>query len=224
MSYRPTISVYINGCIADIGYYRNWDDNDLFYEAMAIAALFSTCKDIPEYNMKKFGKQKIYYSLEPESFENTEENLKFFESCSEFPILVDLTEKCIYISRGAMSGSELRTIYSALEKHENYGFRKDWRWIRPDVDMSLCKRDASGQLVDCDGNPVIEEYEREIPAVNRISPMNIDRVMYHCRIPFDHVDMQMVLKLFMDNEELQWHLSETTAELVRKEKQKTAAV
>ena len=80
MSYRPTISVYINGHIADIGYYRNWDDKDLFYEAFAIAALFYKCKSIPEYNAKKFGRQKVYYSVEPEIFENTEGNLKFFES------------------------------------------------------------------------------------------------------------------------------------------------
>ena len=218
MSYRPTISVYINGRIADIGYYRNWDDNDLFYEAMAIAALFSTCKDIPEYNMKKFGKQKIYYSLEPVSFENTEENLKFFESCSEFPILVDLTEKCIYISEGAKSKRELLSIRSALEDHRNYGFIKDRRQIRPDVDLLLCKRDASGQLVDCDGNPVFEEYEMEIPAVNRISPMNIDRVMYYCRIPFDHVDMNEVLNLFRKEKTLWRHLSTGVIELLKKEK------
>ena len=124
MSYRPTISVYINGHIADIGYYRNWDDKDLFFEAFAIAALFYKYKSIPEYNAKKFGRQKVYYSVDPEIFENKEENLKLFESCSERPILVDLTEKCIYISEGTKEKSELLTIPSALEKHKNYGYIK----------------------------------------------------------------------------------------------------
>ena len=97
MSYRPTISVYIDGHIADIGYYRNWDDTDLFFEAVAIAALFHDCKSVSEYNEKKFGQQKVYYIVSPETFENTEENLKFFEEHSECPILVDLTAKSIYI-------------------------------------------------------------------------------------------------------------------------------
>ena len=46
MAYRPTISVYIDGQIADLGYYRNWQDEDLFYEALAMAAVFHDCKTI----------------------------------------------------------------------------------------------------------------------------------------------------------------------------------
>ncbi|MCR4672306.1 MAG: hypothetical protein K5637_03585 [Lachnospiraceae bacterium] len=107
MSYRPTISVYIDGHIADIGYYRNWDDEDLFYEAVAIAALFSGCGSVYEFNEKKYGRQKVYILVEPEVFENKEEDLKFFEFCSEWPILVDLTSRCIYISEGAKGKEEL---------------------------------------------------------------------------------------------------------------------
>lgn len=49
MSYRPTVSVYINGKIVDNGYYRNWRDKDLFYEAITIAAFFGDCKSREEY-------------------------------------------------------------------------------------------------------------------------------------------------------------------------------
>lgn len=212
MSYRPTISVYINGHIADIGYYRNWDDTDLFFEAFAIAALFCKCKSIPEYNLKKFGKQKVFYSLEPETFENTEENLKFFESCSEWPILIDLTAKCIYVSKGAKEKSELLVIPSAFENHKNYGYEK------------ACRRTGLSHVenliadISYTYDPLAYEvYEEEIPSVDRISVRNVDRVMEHCRIPFDHVDMDGLLDLFLEHKELQSHLSTTVVEMLKKE-------
>ena len=215
MSYRPTISVYIDGHIADIGYYKNWDDIDLFFEAVAIAALFRDCKTISEYNEKKFGKQKIYYSVEPETFENTEDNLKFFESCSEWPILVDLTAQCIYISEGAKEKDELYAIPSALEDYENYGYRRGLRRIG----MSRVECLLAGIPYTYDDDPTAyEEYQEEIPAVKRISIRNVDRVMAYCRIPFDHVDMSEILEMFMKHEELQEHLSVTMTELLDKEK------
>ena len=55
MSYRPTVSVYINGKIVDNGYYRNWRDKDLFYEAITIAAFFGDCKSREEYYDKMYG-------------------------------------------------------------------------------------------------------------------------------------------------------------------------
>lgn len=168
MSYRPTISVYMNGHIADIGYYGNWNDADLFFEALATAALFHECKSIAEYNEKKFGRQKVYYA---------EENLEFLESCSEWPILVDLTAQCIYVSEGAKEKSELLALPSARE---------------------------------------------EIPAGGRISVRNIERVMSHCRIPFDHVEMDDILDMFLEYEELQNHLSTTVIELLEKEKRHQA--
>lgn len=214
MSYRPTISVYIDGHIADIGYYRNWDDTDLFFEAVAIAALFSECKTIEEYNMKKFGQQKIYYAVSPETFENTEENLKFFESCSEWPILIDLTAKSIYISEGTKKPDELLAIPSALEKHDNYGYRKAYRR----TGMSCYECMLAGIPYHYDPT-AFEEYQEEIPAVDRISLENIDHVMAHCRIPFDHVDMEYILKLFLKHKELKHHLSNRTAELLDKEQE-----
>jgi|GEM_PF-6446887 len=58
MSYRPTIAVYINGRIADLGYYKNWSDRSLFYEAAAIYALYHDCNSVQEYRSRKFGAQK----------------------------------------------------------------------------------------------------------------------------------------------------------------------
>ena len=112
MSFRPTITVYVNGQIADFGYYRNWEAEDLFFEALAIALLYRNCRSISSYRRRKFGGQKIYYFIEPKVFENTEENLKELESYSEWPILVDLTAKCIYVSYNALTTQELSELPS----------------------------------------------------------------------------------------------------------------
>jgi len=113
MAYRPTISVYIDGQIADLGYYRNWQDEDLFYEALAMAAVFHDCKTIRAYRDRRYGTQKMYYLLDPERIENTQENLKELEACSEHPIVVDLTEQAIYTGYGARSEEELAELLSA---------------------------------------------------------------------------------------------------------------
>lgn len=117
MSFRPTIAVYIGGQIADLGYYRNWDISDLFFEAIAIAAIFHECKSVEEYRDNKFGAQKIYYSLAPEKIENTQENLSEMEGWSEYPILIDLSAGYIYNHVGCLSPEELRELPSVdIEK------------------------------------------------------------------------------------------------------------
>lgn len=110
MSFRPTIAVYIEGQIADIGYYRNWDVSYLFFEAIAIATIFHQCKSINEYREKKFGAQKQSYLLEPELIENTQEQLSELEWCSEYPLLIDLSAGYIYNHVGCLSVEELRKI------------------------------------------------------------------------------------------------------------------
>ena len=96
MSFRPTVSVVIGGKIADIGYYRNWYSRDLFIEALALAVLYSDCRTIEEVRDRAFGTQKIGYIVEPEIFENTQDDLRWLEDCSEMPITVDLTRRAIY--------------------------------------------------------------------------------------------------------------------------------
>ena len=70
MSDRYTISAYLQGKIADIGYYRNWDEKDLLYEAVATAALYEDCRTVEEYRQKRFGRQNIQYIVDPELIEN----------------------------------------------------------------------------------------------------------------------------------------------------------
>ncbi len=96
MAFRPTIAVVAEGGIADIGYYRNWDMEDLFIEAIALAVIYRGIKTVEEFRQKVFGTQKISYIVEPERIENTQENLEWLLDCSEFPLTVDLQKEGIY--------------------------------------------------------------------------------------------------------------------------------
>ena len=71
---------------------------------MTIVMLYGDCKSIEEYKDRKYGRQKVYISIEPEIWEDTEENLLELEQFSEFPIIVVVTAKCIYSSdKGALN-------------------------------------------------------------------------------------------------------------------------
>jgi len=118
MSFRPTIAVFAKGLIADLGYYRNWDERDLFFTALRIALEYSECKTIEEYRQKRYGTQRVYYILSPEAIENTQEDLRFLIGCSEFPIAVDLTAGCIYVSEEPLSGEGLSALPSVFDPEQ----------------------------------------------------------------------------------------------------------
>ena len=55
MSFRPTIAIIVGNEIADIGYYRNWDTEDLFIEALGLAVIYRDCKTIEEVRERPSG-------------------------------------------------------------------------------------------------------------------------------------------------------------------------
>ena len=113
MSFRPTISVYFNGKMADIGYYRNWEELELITEAIGIAVAARGLKTVEEYRDKVFGCQTVYYTISPEQWENTPKNLKRLEECSEMPMVVDMTAKAIYVCYGSIPKRHLKKIPEA---------------------------------------------------------------------------------------------------------------
>lgn len=127
MSFRPTISVYYNGEIADIGYYRNWREEALLAEAMGIALAFRDCGTLREFREKAFGGQTVYYSIDPELWENTPENLHELENCSELPMVVDMTAGCIYVSYGALCAAELNEMPEAEDLEDFFGCAYEWQ-------------------------------------------------------------------------------------------------
>lgn len=187
MAFRPTIAVYIQGRIVDIGYYRNWDVKSLLYEAVAIAALYEDCRTAEEYRKKCFGCQTVYYKVEPETFENTEENLKWLEDCSEMPIVVDLTARCIYQSYGALAEEALRKVPTYDE--DVIGHRSRYGKAPEEV-PGYCKRMIS---------PTTE----------------FDDMLEYSRIPFEGIDWKEVLSCLRGWPEAGHYLSTRVMEKVR---------
>ena len=192
MSFRPTIAVYINGTIADIGYYRNWSTKCLLYEALAIAALYGDCRTAEAYRERRYHRQQLQYLVEPELFDNSEENLKFFESCSELPLVVDLTAQCIYCSAGALTVEEIQKLPSALAMLPFYGSKTVYRRCR---NGSFC----------CEEKPVT--------AYRRISKRtDFYYLLKNCRLPYGELDMTSLLTLFRTEPSLRRFLSEDIAD------------
>ena len=199
MSYRPTISLYIKRHIADIGYYRNWDDKSLLYEAVTIAMLYGNCKSIEEYRDMRYGHQSVSIQIEPEVWESTEENLLELERCSEFPVIVDVTAKCIYVSdTGALTWKQLSERPSILENRGNYGFH---RLMRKAAEYdSLCWSTP-------DKRPFYEWADEPV-VFRRISERSdFGTMMRYCRIPFGHINPEEFIGIISEWKDAGYHLS-----------------
>ncbi len=180
MSDRYTISVVYNGRIADIGYYRNWGVRDLFYEAVAIAALYSDCRSLPEFRWRKFGRQEIRYVLEPEEIGNSDENLEWLQDCSEFPLVVDMSNHCIYSADSAAAAG-------------------GW--------MNLpCVTDIPGEEIKAYGlyDDIIKQYMAELFEKLAHAPKRIgtdtgwENLLKHSRVPLEQVEMDHVRAIFRE--------------------------
>ena len=96
MSFRATITVIYEDGAAGIGYYRNWDELHLLFEAVALAAVADSCTDCRAYrDMKR--------SADPErSLEITDEEedevIHDLMEISEYPIIVDTASKRIRLA------------------------------------------------------------------------------------------------------------------------------
>ena len=114
MSFRPTVSVYIGGSIADITYFRNALPETLLFESVALVLLYGGCSR-SEYLLQRHGAARFDFLVSPERIPNSEEGLKFLESCSELPVVADLTAMAVYCSERALSEEELASLPSLSE-------------------------------------------------------------------------------------------------------------
>ena len=206
MSFRPTISVYARGHIADIGYYRNWSEKSLLYEAVAIAALYRDCRTVEEYRQRKFGCQKISYIIEPEVFENTEENLKWMEECSELPIMVDLTAGCIYKGTDALSSEELAKIPDYDEDVLGYRTLHKTVW-RPGTSLEAAFRSKDYREY-CRRNRRYLETKEEVPGYTRFETgTEFGDLFDYSKLSFDRMDLDEALRCFKAWTESRCYLS-----------------
>ena len=84
MSYRPTVSIYLNGEIAEIYLFRDAEPDHLRDFAFALAVFLDGCES------KEQVREMLKMPPAEESF------LKELEAGSEDPFLIDLTSRCIY--------------------------------------------------------------------------------------------------------------------------------
>ena len=198
--------MYINRKIVDIGYYRNWRDKDLFYQAIAIAAFYGDCKSKEEYNERMFGTKEIIHVLEPETIESAEENLKWLESLSEFPIIVDLSEKYIYASYdGILSEEALKDKSTVKDDRKNICSKKVWRKIRPEKGDYL-DHIRNGSFYD-NGYGYIDI------AIQRICASSPDEdfaaILRKCKISFEEWNIEAIRKIILKWDAAVYHMSKT---------------
>lgn len=137
MSYRPTIAVYYDGEIAEVGYYRNWHDFDLLLECAVLACIVDGVGSIDDARsllswydgrlreLRNWGAaiKEVWSGHDeqgrredilannpypPEPYNR--DDLKQFERHSENPIIVDASARCVYHGTRSLSEAELTMI------------------------------------------------------------------------------------------------------------------
>ena len=213
MSFRPTISVYIGGKIVDFGYYRNWDDTDLLYEAIAIVAFFGDCKTREEYYNRKFGCQDVVRVLEPEVFSSSEKDLAWLETHSEFPIIIDFTKKCIYVNHryGLLSDDELQKKPSILDDLEYYGYTTETkRAVKKEKKMNNGKLETVYSY----------GYVRRKRPVTELQIINLHTDFYlllkNCKIPYDQLNMEEIRSIILKWPKAKYHISSKMIDYISK--------
>lgn len=107
MSDRPTISVYTDDVLVECYYLRNWPMGSLFVEC---ARLVRVIGDATE-------REDVLQRLGAEAKEGrSTEDLLRLESCSEYPVVIDLTRKLTYLKDDyplGHPGQDGKTITSA---------------------------------------------------------------------------------------------------------------
>ncbi len=100
MSFRPTISYFLDGHIVDTYYHRNGDCMSLYMTAFYDAAKLDGCTSAEEVQRKNGRTGEVI----------DEDELLEIMDCTEHPIIVDLTARCIYYGLEALSADELETV------------------------------------------------------------------------------------------------------------------
>ena len=116
MSFRATIAVYYGNKAADIRYYRNWDPLNLLFEAFATAAVAGECIGWRAYRIRireALGQDTDNYSDEEE-----DEIISFYEEASEYPIIVDVRARRIYL-RGTKRDDRYTKVFDRIDEKIN---------------------------------------------------------------------------------------------------------
>ena len=116
MSFRATIAVYYRGKAADIRYYRNWDPLNLLFEAFATAYAAGQCAGWRAYRF--LIREALGQDTENYSDEEEDEIIRFYEEASEYPIIVDVKTRRIYL-RGTERDDRYTEVFDRIDEKMN---------------------------------------------------------------------------------------------------------
>ena len=212
MSDRWTISTYLNGNIVDIGGYLNWREEDMFYEAVAIMAVFVDCRTADDYwrlrrELAGEGSDNKIYRFDKRFMHELEQE-------SEFPLLVDLTGRKIYSSFCLARNRDLRKIhevgnpYESMDEFVNYSFRKgSYEWLY--MTWARGKKNMDREIA------YIRKRQLPLPITEEeITPLHVDEMINHYQISFSRRAIREVRLAFQDEPALKNHLSTKLSEMV----------
>ena len=104
MGYRPTISLYVENELVDIRMYKDYNNRALFLFAIEDAINFNECTTLDEF-----------YKKNPENRDrDKQDDLDFENNNSEYPIIVDITNKTIYSKDEKLTDKSKYTILDQI--------------------------------------------------------------------------------------------------------------
>ena len=116
MSFRSTIAVYYGEKAADIRYYRNWDPLILLFEAFATAYAAGECAGWRAYRF--LIREALGQDTENYSDKEEDEIIRLYEEASEYPIIVDVKTRRIYL-RGTERDDRYTKVFDRIDEKMN---------------------------------------------------------------------------------------------------------
>lgn len=139
MSFRATIAVYYGEKAADIRYYRNKDPLDLLFEAFATAYAAGECAGWRAYRF--LIREALGQDTENYSDEEEDEIIRFYEEASEYPIIVDVRARRIYL-RGTERDERYTKVFDRIGEKMNVTELLSGRGVRYSRKMLESFREA----------------------------------------------------------------------------------
>ena len=116
MSFRATIAVYYGEKAADIRYYRNWDPLNLLFEAFATAYAAGECAGWKAYRLMI--REALGQDTENYSDVEEDETIRLYEDASEYPIIVDVRARRIYL-HGSQRDDRYTKVFDRIDEKMN---------------------------------------------------------------------------------------------------------
>ena len=116
MGYRPTIGAVYNGRLIGVCCFKNYTHGGLLMMAFRLYYENRDCRNAEEYKKRRLEllRRKYpnsHFSEDTASMIDWQEYARY----SEFPLIVDFTQRCIYYSESPLPGAELFRRKDSLE-------------------------------------------------------------------------------------------------------------